>query len=126
MPGKMKKGQSIFIPFKDGESIYDSQNKARMYMSEEKFRASFPQWRFGEVELVEYVPKYSEAVTKWTSVEERLPEGGGSVLIYSPFGGVAEGTYSEHYKRWVQYRWSVFEPEVTHWMPLPEPPKEEV
>lgn len=63
---------------------------------------------------------------KWISVEERLPEGGGSVLIYSPFGGVAEGTYSEHYKRWVQYRWSVFEPEVTHWMPLPKPPKEEV
>ena len=61
---------------------------------------------------------------RWISVEERLPEGGGSVLIYSPFGGVAEGTYSEHYKRWVQYRWSVFEPEVTHWMPLPEPPTE--
>lgn len=63
---------------------------------------------------------------RWISVEERLPESGGSVLIYSPCGGVAEGTYSEHYKRWVQYRWSVFEPEVTHWMPLPEPPEVEV
>ena len=62
----------------------------------------------------------------WISVEDALPEGGGSVLIYSPLGGVAEGTYSKHYKRWVQYRWSVFEPEVTHWMPLPAPPKEEV
>lgn len=56
MPGKLKKGQSIFIPFKDGFSIYDSQNKARMYMSEAKFRASFPGWRFGQVELVEYAP----------------------------------------------------------------------
>lgn len=62
----------------------------------------------------------------WISVEERLPEDDGHVLIYSLGGGVAEGIYSKIYKKWVQYRWSVFEPEVTHWMPLPMPPKEEV
>lgn len=62
----------------------------------------------------------------WISVKERLPEDGGSVLVYSPVGGVAEGVYSKNYKKWVQYRWSVFEPKVTHWMPMPEPPKEGV
>lgn len=58
MPGKIKQGQSIFIPFRNGMSIYDSQNKARMYMSKEKFKASFPAFRLGteDIELVEYVP----------------------------------------------------------------------
>lgn len=58
MPGKIKQGQSIFIPFRNGMSISDSQNKARMYMSVEKFKASFPAFRLGteDIELVEYAP----------------------------------------------------------------------
>ena len=62
---------------------------------------------------------------KWIPVTERLPENKKCVLMYSADGGVAEGVYEESRKRWVQWRWSVLDvPSVTHWMPLPEPPKE--
>ena len=63
-------------------------------------------------------------VQKWIPVTERLPENKKCVLMYSADGGVAEGVYEESRKRWIQWRWSVFDvPSVTHWMPLPEPPK---
>jgi len=66
---------------------------------------------------------------QWISVEERLPEPFVSVLVYMPeerpLPTVHEGFlaresmwYANHFDR---------EPmEITHWMPLPEPPKEEV
>ena len=62
----------------------------------------------------------------WISVEDRLPEPGVVVLVYSKLGC----TYFSHrlYNHvdgkpfCIEYSggW-----EVTHWMPLPEPPKEE-
>ena len=62
---------------------------------------------------------------RWIPVSERLPEKEGSVLIFSELGGIAEGHYSHMYGVWVQYRWNVKGIKVSHWMPLPEPPKEE-
>jgi DNA-directed RNA polymerase subunit RPC12/RpoP len=49
-------------------SIYDSQNKARMYMSKEKFRANFPAFRLGteDIELLEYAPVRKG---RWTEIE---------------------------------------------------------
>ena len=70
-----------------------------------------------------------QATIDWISVEERLPEPFVSVLVYMPeerpLPTVHEGFlaregvwYANHFDR---------EPmEITHWMPLPEPPKEEV
>ena len=67
-----------------------------------------------------------QAASSWISVKDRLPEGGKCVLVYSQDGGVAEGKYNARFKEWVQFRWSVTDlKNVTHWMPLPEPPKEE-
>lgn len=57
----------------------------------------------------------------WIPVTERLPEYGQRVLAYS--GKVFKPSvfwyifYSEDYAMWKN--------EVTHWMPLPEPPKGE-
>ena len=63
---------------------------------------------------------------KWISVKERLPENEKCVLVYSQDGGVAEGKYNARFKEWVQFRWNVTElKNVTHWMPLPKPPKGE-
>jgi len=58
---------------------------------------------------------------QWVSVNERLPEPGRNVLIFTKSGNVGEGNYIEN-DEWVQYRWSVPSVKVTHWMPLPEPP----
>ena len=53
MANTIKKGESLFIPFKNGESIYDSQLKPRMYKTKEQYdRFSY---RFKDAEMVEYV-----------------------------------------------------------------------
>ena len=71
--------------------------------------------------------RYTDLVekTRWIPVTERLPdEEVASVLIYTSDGGVAEGQYYPTIKSWKQFRWSVENANVTHWMPLPEPPTE--
>lgn len=56
MPTKIKRGQSLLIPFKNGMTIYDSQNKPRMYLTQKAFEKSFPGHLIDRegVELVEY------------------------------------------------------------------------
>ena len=83
-----------------------------------------------------------QATSDWISVEERLPEDKCECLVYvkthNKFSGYM--TISWFYPRydgsapdlkgrkvWTGYdsEWGVFElRNVTHWMPLPEPPKE--
>ena len=58
----------------------------------------------------------------WISVEERLPEEGKEVLIYVRNYHVTIGRL---YNSWMTsggYNWHARE-RVTHWQPLPEPPK---
>ena len=61
---------------------------------------------------------------KWIPVTERLPDEGRHVLAWSEVGDVYETAF------WNGVRWIVtWEHDefvgVTHWMPLPEPPREE-
>lgn len=68
----------------------------------------------------EEVDKLLEAEQpKWISVEERLPEPGKWVLAYC-------GSYANWFvlNKWCGTEWLHVMP-VTHWMPLPEPPKED-
>ena len=70
--------------------------------------------------------KADAQIPKWIPVTERLPESEKCVLVYSKDGGVAEGKYNARFNEWVQFRWNVTKlRNVTHWMPLPEPPKGE-
>ena len=57
----------------------------------------------------------------WISVKERLPRSGDTVLVYYR-RGESRGVYILRYVgRWVMADWHT---KVTHWQPLPEPPKE--
>lgn len=56
MARAIKQGQHIFIAFQDGEAVLDSQLRPRMYKSKEQFEKSFPAWRDGKAELIEYAP----------------------------------------------------------------------
>ena len=56
MARSIKQGQQIFIEFQDKEAVLDSQLRPRMYKSREQFEKSFPVWRDGKAELVEYAP----------------------------------------------------------------------
>ena len=55
-------------------------------------------------------------VQEWVSVDDRLPGVGNIVLIYSETDGVCLDSYSDD-------TFDYFD--VTHWMPMPQPPKGE-
>ena len=63
-------------------------------------------------------------VQKWIPVTERLPELSGEYLVYcGEYDGICV-LYYEILK--TKGKWRSNWKEVTHWMPLPEPPKEEL
>jgi len=78
--------------------------------------------------------KYKCEVTafpRWISVTERLPEDGSDVLAYLKYDEVAGRITAANYDKgmWqdcvMASLYRTEEGVVTHWMPLPEPPKEE-
>lgn len=74
-------------------------------------------------------------VHSWIPVTERLPEESGSYLVTTTTGAVTTArfyvgkTYPPTHYRPTEYtsptKWQSNR-NVTHWMPLPEPPKEDV
>ena len=75
----------------------------------------------GRAKVLEKVAdKWCDAVPKWIPVTERLPETDGLYLV---------SVKNDHKRRYSKTAWyekqSWFaRQDVTHWMPLPEPPKE--
>ena len=57
-------------------------------------------------------------MTEWISVKDRLPDDGTKVLLYLDYGMIEASWYDSSY-------YMPFWNRVTHWMPLPEPPKED-
>ena len=60
-------------------------------------------------------------VQQWISVKDRLPEDDRDYLLFIKRGDFDVGYFRSGF--WTSY--AEISPEVTHWMPLPEPPKEE-
>ena len=87
----------------------------------------------GRAKVLEKVAdKWCEAMPKWIPVTERLPENQGQFLTRYGYGdasietgqffyGVLYYFYADAEPHWQHESAGV---EVTHWMPLPEPPKE--
>ena len=73
--------------------------------------------------------------SEWISVEDRLPESTRMVLCYTPCDGyVFVGYYQKVDSPYWKSYWNIITAmrstkkvtkKVTHWMPLPEPPKGE-
>ena len=65
-------------------------------------------------------------MSEWVSVNERKPESYADVLAYVCGGGVTLAWYSASADLWCATAYSangrVKKGEVTHWMPLPDPP----
>ena len=59
-------------------------------------------------------------VQKWISVDDRLPEQGEEAICIAADGDMMIGKYTE----WGWMFPCYFE-ELTHWMPIPQPPKGE-
>ena len=85
----------------------------------------------------ELAKRLESAQPKWISVEERLPEDDVNVLIYAASEkdgvdsviAITNYTHSMHgfnIEGWRSpWQYCFWERKVTHWMPLPEAPKEE-
>lgn len=83
----------------------------------------------GEAALLGFEQGKKEA-SHWISVKDRLPSIE-RVLVYSQYSGVDAGYYQPSIDRWTDSMFFDFVAsdcklfkDVTHWMPLPEPPKE--
>ena len=67
-------------------------------------------------EIADHLIAHGVTVQEWISVDDRLPDVGKFVLIYNEINGVRmdyhDGATFGYY-------------DVTHWMPLPNPPKGE-
>ena len=77
------------------------------------------------------LPSEAAKMPRWISVKERLPEDHVRVLVCNDEGKMitAERAEDDWWHTYCAYdvdRWDALESGViTHWMPLPEPPKEE-
>ena len=61
---------------------------------------------------------------QWIPVSERYPNHGDVVLIYTKDKDIQVFQWDNEYDGWVGDRYNYSTKYVTHWMPLPEPPKE--
>ena len=129
MARAIKNGQHIFIAFQDGEAVLDSQLRPRIYKSREQFEKSFPAWRDGKAELIEYAPTLTPP-NEWVSVEERLPTDERPVLVFVGYADTMTGfiTTSSYFCFDINPHWQWDglvrdEQRTLFWMPLPAPPE---
>lgn len=77
----------------------------------------------------QYEKGYADAMTqkrRWISVKGRMPEHGDVVLCHhkhTDYPIVCQ--WDERTGAWIDDKWSYGTGCITHWMPLPEPPKED-
>jgi hypothetical protein len=76
------------------------------------------------VEHLEHIARANVSITKndWISVNERLPEGDGQIVLASDGRGIVGATYFHLGKRFHFYHPHM--ESVTHWQPLPPLPQE--
>jgi hypothetical protein len=67
------------------------------------------------IQALAFALKWADAHHHWTSVEDELPKENGRYLFYHERIGVQLVYY---------YNDLTLDKAVTHWMPMPEPPKE--
>ena len=79
-------------------------------------------------DIADHLIAHGVTIQKWISVEERLPDPRTPVLTYGRKGAIGIGfTQPNSEKDGKVYFYARYGDHLpTHWMPLPEPPKEEV
>ena len=72
---------------------------------------------------VHFIGSFGQQVPQWMPVSERLPEPGMPVLCAMPSGSVEVMRKREYAGFWEWWDGDIDEIAVTHWMPLPQPPR---
>ena len=76
-------------------------------------------------ELTEKVAQLEAEQPKWISVEERLPENDDNYLVFTSDRNAAEIATYYGDGEWLTHDFTNLTPLVTHWMPIPQMPKED-
>lgn len=81
-----------------------------------------------EKDALQYIAQLEAKVPRWISVEERLPEYWMPVIVFMRHRYTPDDGYSNMriIMRSEEYGWARLDKhyEITHWMPMPEPPVE--
>lgn len=73
---------------------------------------------------IEKIKAEGYTVSKWIKCSEQLPTTRQTILIYDEYEGVCAGYYDSDYAKFRAVDDIFRSLNVTHWQPLPEPPKE--
>ena len=77
--------------------------------------------------IAQHLITHGVTVQEWVSVNDRLPEEAVDIIVYTNKKRIAFGyLYDGHFRdegHEIMANWNIGE--VTHWMPLPQPPKGE-
>lgn len=76
-------------------------------------------------ESVELVRKLQPKVQRWISVKERLPEPYTRVIGYMAWKAITAIEFQNNHWYSIDHLEPLPDEAVTHWMPLPQPPKED-
>lgn len=83
-----------------------------------------------EIMIIDSMPAI--AASQWHMVEEELPESGefGKIVLACNDVGTVNAAFLSSSGKWYAANNTMYDawtwmPNVTHWMPLPEPPKED-
>ena len=79
-------------------------------------------------DIADYLIRNGVTVQEWISVDDRLPEIGGYVVCIAkrnPFSRFMPMVARIEKNGWVNPMTEQYISEVTHWMPMPNPPKGE-
>lgn len=117
---KVKKNLDENKPDWTAEDYAVACEDAEFYSSMEDFIAEHDD----EIEMMIFAPELVPDEPRWIPCSEMLPEKHVEVLAYSPYWGkIVVAMWGGEY--WLE-QWTdddLEQSEITHWMPLPEPPE---
>lgn len=120
---KMSEALAVLLPHSEGNATAKLYNVAADAIEELTALS-----RRQEVELVELTGELASK-PRWIPVTERLPEHLTSVIVHRKDGGIFIWEYFDTSPTddcWIDDSMNVYSfYDVTHWMSLPQPPKEE-
>ena len=69
--------------------------------------------------------QWADSYPHWFSVEDELPKADGRYIIADKYDGVEQMNFDAESKYWWLRGTGEMSDFVTHWMPLPQPPRKE-
>lgn len=117
-PEEIKKGLTLCSHEGHGEEIicercpYDGNSSAVLICTRRLSEDAFA-----------YIQQLEAQVPRWISVKKRLPEDTGKYIVCTTKGSVYCTRFIVH--SWRRDFQTDINTHITHWMPMPEPPKED-